>query len=250
MDLQSIKKYVINLDSRPGRLEETAEQFKNIGWEFERFAGIDLGNYLGCLQSHLQIVKSAKEQGLENVLVAEDDIIFTPWTRSLIDELTPVLSSLNFGILNLNMSIHRPVNISSDSELLLDLTNLPPKEEFHRGVYSTGLLIYNKSVYDDILKIHPNGKCDFDLEGNSMAIDEHLDKFIYPTHRSFSTIVPFCTQRNNWSDVSSHQMNNHYLQTYNWNMYTPVNLDFKWLSQHKITENTEDLNFRTIYEYK
>lgn len=250
MNLNTVKKYIINLNDRPERLVEIKSQFNKLNWEFERFEGINKGSYLGCLQSHLELIKLAKEQNLENILVAEDDIIFPPWILSLLETINPILFSLEFGILNLNMSIHRPVNISKESDYLLDLTNLPPKEKNHRGIYSTGLIIYNKSVYDDILKINYDGTTQFDPKDNSRAIDEHLDKFIYPNHKSFSTIVPFSTQKKNYSDVSKVEMNNHFIQTYNWNVYTPILLDKKWLDEESIYNEPNPLDFKSIYVYK
>lgn len=248
MNLNTVEKYVINLDNRPERLEQVTDQFNKLGWEYKRFSGINTGDFKGCLCSHLELVKLAHTQNLENILVAEDDVIFTPWTVSLIEELTPILSTLKFGVLNLNLSIHRPVNISSESKYLLDLTNLPPKEAHHRGLYSTALIIYNKSVYDDILKINKDGSCEFDPGDSPRAIDEHLTNYIYPKHQSYSPIVPFSTQRRNWSDVSSVESNNHYMQTYNWNLYTPVKLNSHWFREESMLAELTNIDFKTVYE--
>jgi GR25 family glycosyltransferase involved in LPS biosynthesis len=67
MNLNQIKKYVINLNRRPERLEHIKKEFEYIGWDFERFEAIDLNSYEGCLQSHISIVKKAKQEGLEEI---------------------------------------------------------------------------------------------------------------------------------------------------------------------------------------
>lgn len=247
MNLNRVKKYIINLKDRPQRLSEVTLEFNKLNWEFERFEGINTNSYIGCLQSHLEIIKIAKNNNLENVLIAEDDIIITPWTHSLIDTVNPLFELLEFGVLNLNMSIHRPVNLSRESSYLLDLTNLPPKQENHRGIYSTGLIVYNKSVYSDMLKINYDGTTQHNPRGHSKAIDEHLYEHIYPKHKSFSTVVPFSTQKKNYSDVSGAENNNHYIQTYNWNVYTPAVIDKKWFSEANIYNEVNQLDFKSIY---
>ncbi len=84
-------KVCINLDRRPERWLRVQERFArhNIG-PVERFSAIDgkrlslpaqfkfsAGAY-GCLQSHLAMVKRAREARLPSVLFFEDDVIFHP----------------------------------------------------------------------------------------------------------------------------------------------------------------------------
>jgi hypothetical protein len=37
-------------------------------------------------------------------------------------------------------------------------------------------------------------------------------------------VVPLCTQGNDWSDISQGNYNNFYLQTYNWNLFSPTKI--------------------------
>lgn len=81
------KIYCINLDRRTDRWEKCKEQFDKLGIEVERFSAIDgntenhgLGHpfdsELAGAISHTRVIEKAKELGLKNVLVLEDDVVF------------------------------------------------------------------------------------------------------------------------------------------------------------------------------
>jgi glycosyl transferase, family 25 len=78
----------INLDRRPERWERMQARFAAAGMgTVERFPAVDgrggvpaswpfsSGAY-GCLQSHLAVVREARAQELESILIMEDDVIF------------------------------------------------------------------------------------------------------------------------------------------------------------------------------
>ena len=69
--------YVINLDRRVDRLEEFDTEMKKLDFPYTRFRAIETKpGFVGCANSHLAILKMARELGLKNVVVFEDD--FTP----------------------------------------------------------------------------------------------------------------------------------------------------------------------------
>lgn len=86
------KIYCVNLDKRTDRWELCQEEFKKIGIEVERFSAFDgtkienveelfVGHFekagqFGCLISHLDIIKQAKENKLPSVVIMEDDVVF------------------------------------------------------------------------------------------------------------------------------------------------------------------------------
>jgi GR25 family glycosyltransferase involved in LPS biosynthesis len=231
------KKFVINLKKRPERLELIKKEFEYIGFnDVEVFEGIDMGSHVGCAYSHLEIIKKAINENWENVIVFEDDIVFMPYSKSLLDDISKELENLNFGTLNLNPSIHRPLSVSKDSEIFLDITNKPPKNDKHRGIYGTGFMVYNKSVYNEMLKYNPY-----------LAIDEFLDNEIYPNFQSYSPIIPLCCQRNNHSDVSGQFYNNFYTQSYNWNHYCPNKIPNVYMNEDYILKIREDkIDYKTM----
>jgi hypothetical protein len=84
---------IINLDRREDRWKAIQDKFSKINWPFkepERFSAYD-GNSLpapigwtegagtwGCLLSHREVLGRAIQDGLQSVLVLEDDIFFAP----------------------------------------------------------------------------------------------------------------------------------------------------------------------------
>ena len=52
MNINSIKKYIINLKRRPDRLEHSRKEMEYMGWDFIAFEGIDKKSYIGCGLSH------------------------------------------------------------------------------------------------------------------------------------------------------------------------------------------------------
>lgn len=239
--LNNIKKFVINLKKRPERLELVKKEFEYIGYDVEVFEGIDLGSHVGCAKSHLEIIKIAMRENLESVVVFEDDIIFMPYAKSLLNDIDIVLNNLSYGSLNFNPSIHRPLNVSNQSSLLLDITNKPPKQENHRGVFGTGFMVYHKSIFESMMNYENH---------MVIAIDEFLENQIYSNFQSYSPILPICAQMNNQSDVSNGFYNNFYTQTYNWNAYCPNKIPNGYMDQDYIMKikEIEDINYKTILE--
>jgi hypothetical protein len=55
----------------------------------------------GCFLSHLHILQKALERGLPNVLIIEDDLVFSPDLNQRLDQVTKDLQSTNWGIVYL-----------------------------------------------------------------------------------------------------------------------------------------------------
>jgi glycosyl transferase family 25 len=72
------KAIYINLDSRPDRLVIMNKFFEDSKIPLEkvhRFSAIKRNKgQLGCVESHMQVLKLAKKEGWKNVLVLEDDL--------------------------------------------------------------------------------------------------------------------------------------------------------------------------------
>jgi hypothetical protein len=74
--------YCINLDRAQKRWEDVSRRFEALGiaHRVRRFAAIETpsDHHIGCALSHRAILAEAKAQGLHNVLVFEDDVLFSP----------------------------------------------------------------------------------------------------------------------------------------------------------------------------
>jgi len=78
--MENIDKIVyINLEKREDRRKEIENELYNYNLDGERFEGIyekPPRGILGCLKSHLSVLKMAKEKDYKNVLIVEDDFYF------------------------------------------------------------------------------------------------------------------------------------------------------------------------------
>jgi hypothetical protein len=75
------KIYCINLDSRQDRWQEVLPRFEELGIADQVVrlsAVVDKDPRVGCRASHLRCVTDAMENGFENILVLEDDVLFVP----------------------------------------------------------------------------------------------------------------------------------------------------------------------------
>lgn len=95
------KIYLINLDRRTDRMLECAEDIEVLNIVYERFSAVDgktlnLEDYgisnpshnksdLGCLLSHLNIMKDIKKNNYERILILEDDFELCPDFENLFD---------------------------------------------------------------------------------------------------------------------------------------------------------------------
>ena len=153
MKFNEIPKFVVNLERRPDRLEEVKKEMEYIGWDYEIFKAVDTGTHEGITMSTLQIIDIAKEKGYPRVMIIEDDIRFMPYAKDFLEKIEEQCKGLEFGIFNLSPTLDRPLNKSEKYDLLLDMTNLPPKKDYQRDIYAANLIIYDESIYDVLYDI-------------------------------------------------------------------------------------------------
>jgi GR25 family glycosyltransferase involved in LPS biosynthesis len=215
--IDEIKKIVINLKRRPDRLESFEKEMNFIGWEYEIFEGIDKGGYVGCALSHQEIIKEFLNSGDEYIMILEDDCFFMPYSKNQLEKSLKELENIDWDFFHLGPSINCPVN--NFSENLLDLSSLPPQEPHHRGIYNTVCYITNKKFAIKILNW---------VVENQKAIDQFFYEDIFYEFNCFAPSLPIVTQKNGFSDINGTIDNNHYLITYNWNLYTENKLDTRY----------------------
>ena len=236
-------KFVVNLERRTDRAESIKKEMEYIGWDYEYFPAVDTNSHVGCTLSHLQIIKIAKERNYDKVLIVEDDCTIMPYAKSLIEQIENETSDFEFGVINLAPTINRPMNVSEKYKWFLDATNLPPKEEHHRGIFATNMIMYHSSVYDIILQMEEPSKLHY------YAIDDFIYQFVESIHQSYVPILPIGPQISDWSDVSGGMYNNFYTQTYNWNQYSPIKIPSEYCSiNHNKELKSQNIHREFKYE--
>lgn len=241
MNITNIPKFVVNLERRPDRLEHIKKEMEYMGWDFELFKAVDLNNHGGCTLSHVEILKIAKERNYDSVLVIEDDCTFLPYSKDLIKQIEENTGEFEFGVINFAPTLNRPVNKSEDNPYFLDITNLPPKKEYERGIFATNMILYHKSIYDKVIEMEKKEILGY------YAIDDYIYQFVLPLKQSYAPILPVAPQMSSWSDVSQGEYNNFYTQTYNWNLYSPCKIPSEFLNNSLVQELKNNKQHKEFY---
>jgi hypothetical protein len=244
MKFNEIPKFVINLERRPDRLEKVKKEMEYIGWDFELFKAIDTNSYMGISLSTLEILKIAKERNYPRVMIIEDDIGFMPYAKDFLSKLENACEGLEFGVLNLAPTLNRYINRSETNELLLDMTNLPQKAEHLRDIYAANMIIYDSSIYDKM-----EGIRDYTFQSGDFfyALDDYTFQFIVQKYQSYCPILPVAPQGKDVSNISEGEYNNFYLQTYNWNVFSPIKIPSEFLDQYRNAEMRKNNEHKEFY---
>lgn len=229
IDINTVDKYVINLDSRQDRLKHIEKEFDYVGWNFNRFSGVNTNSYEGCAFSHMGVASLAKEKGLDYVMVFEDDIFFMPYALQLLEQCLRDLEDVDWDLFHLAPSIHRRINYSEGN--LVDLSaQHPPKRPTDRGIYGLSAYIYKSHMCDEILKW--KGHRDWPNPAQQKPIDALFDEYIYPTFQCYCGKFPIVTQIADYSTINKGVYNNHYIITYNWVSYINKNFPSRYFDQN------------------
>lgn len=136
-----LKKYfdkvcVINLDRRPDRYESFNKEMSRFKIEnIERFSAIDGKNFIsenkptkllageiGVLQSHLEIIKKAKNDSLKNILILEDDVYFTDEILKIEEYMSLIPKDWDFIYFGGNHLYGQPPQLINEKIIKLNYT--------------------------------------------------------------------------------------------------------------------------------
>jgi len=198
------KIYCVNLDRREDRWEETVDELKK--WDLldivDRYSAIDgktLKNEtkkindgeLGLVETHIQIIKEAKEKNYKNILILEDDILFTDEIKNLnsyFEMLPKKWDILWFGG---NHNTHMGLTIDKINEKII---------RCHQ-TYSTHCIGFNNTIYDLVLLL---------LEKRNKPVDVcYAD--IQKIYDCFSFYPSIALQRPSFSDIQNKVQDNRWL---------------------------------------
>ena len=191
------KVFLINLDKRTDRLERCNDIFEknNVLDLVERFPGIvpDPSSDIpytkdtekikvplyGCLLSHINIIKKAKDEGLKSILVLEDDVEFI--NIDAIDKSVDQLKSRDWSLFYLGSNTHVPLQKEDENLLVL------------KKGYATHAVAYHESFYDYFIDSFEKRKIDI--------IDVWLSDYGQENFKSYCTYPITAVQVSNHSDI-------------------------------------------------
>ena len=103
--------FYINLDSREDRREQFEEECKKMNINVERFSAIKtFPGGIGCTESHLNVLKKARDLNLESVIIFEDDFQFLISREEYDQILLNLPDNYDVVMLSYNMKQSEPFN--------------------------------------------------------------------------------------------------------------------------------------------
>lgn len=216
--------YVVNLPERTDRLQQAICEMNKYNIPFEVFEGFECDNrdgVNGIFLSIYKIIEKCYFNGIENVLIFEDDVLFVnnpqeyfkkiDWSLFKYGELYDIF------YLGLNTDDRPLTNVNVISDF--------PKESNYRVVHAYGchaMCISRKGMFkilkeitlqsfyfvDDFIE-HPSQlrKCYSVQE----PIDVFIAKKIQPDMKCFCSSTLLATQRNSYSDIEKKEVDQSYI---------------------------------------
>ena len=195
-------KVCINLDRRADRWQQMLSKFAHHDiFAVRRFPAMDgealilppnwsgtAGGY-GCLLSHLQVVREARELGVPSVLIFEDDVVFD---TALQDKFSAYISQvpehwdmLYFGALHME----DPIIVSEHVNQI-------------RRAYSTYAYALNRTIFDVFIDL--NSKADTAVDVNNLQLQTEHKCYCFRPHLAWV--------ETDYSDAQELQKNHWYLK--------------------------------------
>ena len=178
--------FCVNLKARKDKKKWISRQFNKYSIKASFFDAVANKKRpaVGCLQSHLRIIKMAKKQGLKRVLITEDDCLFTE--KPLIDE-----SSLpeDWQMLFLGGNVQGVMEDTTKS--------LSDKKWVKMHCMTTHCYIVNDTAYDRIIE---------ELSVYKQPVDVYYDKVFHQLGTSYIANPQMATQKDGYSDIEKKKL--------------------------------------------
>ena len=134
----------INLDRRTDRRILIENEFEKMGiTNYERFEAIDTSSDfgpLGCLKSHLQVIKMAKYEQIPSILIIEDDFTFLISKEEWEEDMNK-LSHVDFDVCMIGYNLIH--GIPSSYDFLTKVIDAQTMSAY----------IINESMYDSLIEV-------------------------------------------------------------------------------------------------
>lgn len=186
-----MKIYYINLDHREDRRKQIEEELARLNLAAERYIAIKNENApIGCSESHLDLIKKAKNLNLDKIMVLEDDFKFLIERKEL-DIFLRKINLIDFDIIMIGYNLIRSEPYNDFLGKVLEAQT------------TSGYIIHNK-FYDKLIKCWEEG-----LELYNKYPNEHwnyiLDQYwkrLQPSSKWYYSLKRIGKQRESYSDLS------------------------------------------------
>jgi GR25 family glycosyltransferase involved in LPS biosynthesis len=204
------KVHCINLTSREDRWERCKKEFSaaRVADQVNRFPAVNLrrfdfdeqydvsvGPYSvvsagGCLASHRAIIQEAKDNGLKNVLVLEDDVSFILEATDEFLRAVEDLKNQDWALFYLGATVEQQMGFVTENLFKTTLAK------------ATHAIAYNHTIYDEILGTIPEGVNEMlKFVKDRAALDDYYVKEIQPRYNCYICNPMFVVQGRSFSDI-------------------------------------------------
>lgn len=199
------KIYCVNLARRPERWELSKEQFATHGINAERCEAVDGTKHdrvgrmshgeVGCLLSHLNILKECRDKNISNVFITEDDVEFHKDLNNLFSQYVEELPEWDILYLGATHALCYPY---------MDRPPIKVTDHVYKvyNAHATHAYAVNSSCYD--LLIDFVSKMEDPLDVIYTKLQSHLRTYIFRPHLAW--------QRDDYSDIAGKYVNYDFLK--------------------------------------
>ena len=178
----------INLTKRVDRKRHIESELQRMGLVGERFPAIWAAQgLLGCMKSHLGVLKNAKLQGWESVLILEDDAQFLV-SKEELKELMNKITSMDFDVVMLGYNLKKSQDMNESFLKVLE-AQTASAYIVHKSFYNTLIDLYEKTI--------PIASKTFDWDRYA---NDQVWKQLQPGSRWYATKIRVCRQIPGYSD--------------------------------------------------
>ncbi|MBX2853314.1 MAG: glycosyltransferase family 25 protein [Phycisphaeraceae bacterium] len=201
----------INLDERTDRWAQVQQTTAALLGEvkIERFSAVkpDLAQdrvhngRAGCLLSHRRVIENAYRDGLESVLVLEDDLCFDPQFEALIKPTVATLTQTPWDLFYLGITAKTPL--------------LPAGNGLVRtyGGTTTHAIAYHRRAIPDLLKRLPDEDTVLRFLSRYKSVDRYYWQQVAPRMRCYAASPLLAFQRDDFSDIQQAEMRSNQQQS-------------------------------------
>lgn len=191
--------FYINLKHRLDRKKQIENEIKKLGCPFQRIDAIKNKNGgLGCVRSHIKSIELAKRKNLRNILIFEDDFVFTENNNVIREKINNAFKILknNWDVIMLSGNILKTEDsIYDDLDKVIDVQT------------ASGYII-NRKYYDTLLNNFKEAEKHLanNEDYTKWALDQYW-KTLQPNDNWFIMSPTIGKQKESYSDIENTVVN-------------------------------------------
>jgi GR25 family glycosyltransferase involved in LPS biosynthesis len=183
----SIEKAIyINLDQHVEKRNVMENQLKYFDLDFERFPGLyGPVDGIGCAKSHLEALKLARQRGYKNVLIMEDDVLFTVSKDEFDTQISKLFSTIpDFDVCMLAYNLQKGEIYTEYPFLLKNIE-----------AQTASAYLVNHIMYDKLIDLYEEANVSLEkTRQHWIYANDQIWKPLQLTHKWYCFTLPLCRQ--------------------------------------------------------